>query len=256
MLSIRQSTNMESNVQVRLLLDNSWEKENTFLTEAYDSLLFCQYKPYQTPLLFPSTHQEQSRPAGLSLPVGCSHSVSPTSLYSDPSLPPLASAGLIRKLQLRHSFLLLVNFHLLLNLRNSITILFHFFLFQGYAPLYKKMLNIPYFIRGIDSTRCWKHSLEMLAHIDRIASWAKKTSPTPLHHQHQPAQWEQGMMDPCSHSVYAKSSECSTEIQTHQTRRHLIQSSTVQFWWTLADCRLFLLFVVEMSGTRWGLLLL
>jgi len=39
---------------------------------------------------------------------------------------------------------------------------------------------------------------------DNNAQVDQETSPTPLHHHQQPAQWEQGMMDPCSHSVYAK----------------------------------------------------
>jgi len=72
----------------------------------------------------------------------------------------------------------------------------------------------------VDKRYCTIISREYL----RGLKCAKKTSPTPLHHHQQPAQWEQAMMDPCSHSVYAKlwlyHLNVSTEIETHQTRQH------------------------------------
>ncbi len=53
---------------------------------------------------------------------------------------------------------------------------------------------------------------------------AKKISPTPLHHHHQPEPLRQGRMDPCFHVLYAKfwpyHLNAAAEIETHQTRQH------------------------------------
>ncbi len=52
---------------------------------------------------------------------------------------------------------------------------------------------------------------------------AKKISPTPLHHHHQPEPLRQGRMDPCFHVLYAKFCpyhlNVAAEIETHQTRQ-------------------------------------
>ncbi len=52
---------------------------------------------------------------------------------------------------------------------------------------------------------------------------AKKTSPTPLHDQHQPEPLRQGRIDPCFHVLYAKFwpyyLNVAAEIKTHQTRQ-------------------------------------
>ncbi len=52
---------------------------------------------------------------------------------------------------------------------------------------------------------------------------AKKISPTPLHHHHQPEPLRQGRMDPCFHVLYAKfwpyHLNVAAEIKTHQTRQ-------------------------------------
>jgi len=49
----------------------------------------------------------------------------------------------------------------------------------------------------------------------------------------------------------------STEIETHQTRQHFSSLQLSNFGELLQIyCSLFFLLVVEMSGTRWGLLLL
>ncbi len=53
---------------------------------------------------------------------------------------------------------------------------------------------------------------------------AKKISPTPLHHHHQPEPLRQGRTDPCFHVLYTKfwlyHLNVAAEIKTHQTRQH------------------------------------
>ncbi len=52
---------------------------------------------------------------------------------------------------------------------------------------------------------------------------AKKISPTPLHHHHQPELLRQSRMDPCFHVLYDKfwpyHLNVTVEIETHQTRQ-------------------------------------
>ncbi len=53
---------------------------------------------------------------------------------------------------------------------------------------------------------------------------AKKISPTPLHHHHQPEPLRQGRMDPCFHVLYTKFwlyHLNAAEIKTHQIRQRL-----------------------------------
>jgi len=60
------------------------------------------------------------------------------------------------------------------------------------------------------------------------------------------------MMDPCSHSVYAKFGlyhlNVLTEIETHQTRQHFSSVQLSNFG-ELLQISLFFQFFVEMSGT-------
>ncbi len=52
---------------------------------------------------------------------------------------------------------------------------------------------------------------------------AKKISPRPLHHHHQPEPLRQGRLDPCFHFLYAKfwpyHLNIAAEIETHQNRQ-------------------------------------
>jgi len=58
------------------------------------------------------------------------------------------------------------------------------------------------------------------------------------------------------HQILTLPSECLNRNRDSSGQATFLQSSTVQFWGALENCSLFFLFVVEMSGTRWGLLLL
>ncbi len=57
----------------------------------------------------------------------------------------------------------------------------------------------------------------------RGPKFAKKISPTPVHHHHQPEPLRQGRMDPCFHVLYTKfwpyHLNVAAEIETHQTRQ-------------------------------------
>ncbi len=88
---------------------------------------------------------------------------------------------------------------------------------------------------------------------------AKKISPTPLHHQHQPEPLRQGRMDPCFHVLYTKFWPYIWMLQQKSRlirQATFLQSSIVQFWWSGVNCILRVLFLADMSGTRCGLVLL
>ncbi len=89
---------------------------------------------------------------------------------------------------------------------------------------------------------------------------AKKNSPRPLHHHHQPDPLRQGRIDPCFHVLYAKfwpyHLNVAAEIETHQTRQRFSNLLFFQFWEACANCILRFLFLADRSGTRCGLLLL
>ncbi len=84
---------------------------------------------------------------------------------------------------------------------------------------------------------------------------AKKISPTPLYHHHQPELLIQGRMDPCFHVVYAKfwpyhlNVTAELRLQTRQPFSNLLLSSFGEPVWIVA---LFSLFLAARSGTLWS----
>ncbi len=94
------------------------------------------------------------------------------------------------------------------------------------------LLKVAMRIKGIKVIKAWHGRQQYSGRLWRLNNaqlvlrgpkCAKKISPTPLHHHHQPEPLRQGRMDPCFHVLYAKfwpyHLNVAAEIETLQTRQ-------------------------------------
>ncbi len=82
---------------------------------------------------------------------------------------------------------------------------------------------------------------------------AKKISPTPLNHPHQPEPLRQGRMDPCFHVLYCQIPDpyhlnIAAETKTHQTRQRISNLLLSNFVEACLNCSLRFLFLADRSG--------